>query len=627
MKIKKAICFLIAMLMIFSTQMVACSKNESSNDGNLTAGIFNQIDSVSLYEEIELTVLKGVNIRDVEFESSNTSVASIDGNKLFALQTGKTTINAKYGNTEQVQTIEIIDNGRRPQINTQDLGIINGMSLTLSHKVGWGEKYLDGATFTYHSDNTNVVEIDNNIAKAKEIGIAKVTVTSVYKGKVVATADFNCRVNANEGIVLDRSSYDLFITENVKGFEFNKQLDLSARVYQNGQLVEDANVTFEIEDTSVAEIDGQYIKAKSIGSTFLVATCENNGKLLKTRNIPINVSVSVIDDNTDVIIDKEQIHQALDSYKIFGTEDNVGKIVNNDNGEFFTAENNRVSTDLFSVGEFSFTVYNEQNTLGNVVNLVVAEYVVYDKEDLLNIAADENIDKYIAIANDIDFEGGIYTNAHSNPSSSVSAFTGTLNGLGHTIKNISFVYASEGYKGQNYLGYSGGLFSFAGDCTFKNLCMDNVELFGWNSAPLFYRSSGVVNVDNVYLHSTFTSTAMKNSGGLFAFCFNGQVSLSNSIIISENLTLNDNVKLNNGAICGRLNGVFAVNNSYVISDGDICSKQSDYHNRPEAANSLPILYSNNEEFESEYSNGNIVTDGFNDYWDLSKSIPTFKTNV
>ena len=627
MKIKKTICFLIAMLMIFSTQMVACSKNGSSNDGNLTAGIFNQIDSVSLYEEIELTVLKGVNIGKVEFESSNTSVASIDGNKLFALQTGKTTISAKYGNTKQVQTIEIIDNGKRPQINAQDLGIINGMSLTLSHKVGWGEEYLDGATFTYHSDNTNVVEIDNNIAKAKEIGIAKITVTSVYKGKVVATADFNCRVNANEGIVLDRSSYDLFITENVKGFEFNKQLDLSARVYQNGQLVEDANVTFEIEDTSVAEIDGQYIKAKSIGSTFLVATCENNAKMLKTKNIPVNVSIPIINDNTDVIIDKEQTHQVLDSYKIFGTEDNVGKIVNNDNGETLTAENNRVSTDLFSVGEFSFTVYNEQNTLGNVVNLVVAEYVVYDKEDLLNIAADENIDKYIAIANDIDFEGGIYTNAHSNPSSSVSAFTGTLNGLGHTIKNISFVYASEGYKGQNYTGYSGGLFSFVGDCTFKNLCMDNVELFGWNSAPLFYRSSGVVNVDNVYLHSTFTSTAMRNSGGLFAFCFNGQVSLSNSIIISENLTLNDNVKLNNGAICGRLNGVFSVNNSYVISDGDICSKQSDYHNRPEAANSLPILYSDNEEFESEYANGNIVTDGFNHYWDLSKAIPTFKTNV
>jgi len=628
MKNRKIISFFIAVLMILSALTVGCANKDSKTD-TTTANdlIFNEIESVSLYEEIEFDVFKGVQLNQVEFESSNPKVAIVEGNRLFALQIGKTTITAKYGNGIQKQTIEVIDNGNRPQINVQDLGLINGTSFTLSHKVGWGEKFFDGATFTYSSENSNVIEIDGNIATAKEIGVAKINVSSIYKGKVIATSDFNCRVNANEGIVLDRSSYDLFITEQVKGVEFEKQVELSARVYENGQIVHGAPIEFEIENTNVAEIENGFIKAKSLGVTYLVATYENDGKVLTTKNIPISVSVSVIKDNTDVIIDKGQAYQLLDNAKIFGTNDKVGKLVNNENGFEINVNSNGVNTNLFTVGEYSFTVYNEKNTIGNIVNLVVAEYVVYDKNDLLNISSDQNINKYIAIAKDIDFEGGIYTNAHSNPGSSVSAFTGTLNGLGHTIKNISFVYASEGYKGQNYLGYSGGLFSYAGDCTFKNLCMDNVELFGWNSAPLFYRSSGIVTIDNVYISSTFTNTAMNSAGGLFAFCFNGQVSVSNSIIISNNLTLNDSVKLNNGAICGRLNGVLSVNNAYVISDGDICSTQSDYHNRPESANSLSILYADFEEFETEKANGNVNTSDFNHYWDLTKDVPTFKTNV
>lgn len=628
MKNKKIISFFIAVLLLFSTLIVACVKNDpASNNNTVDSAIFNKIENISLYEEIEISVLRGVQLNQVEFKSSNPKVAVIEGNTLFALQTGTTTITATYGTGEQKQTIQVIDNGTRPKINVKDIGLINGASLTLSHNVGWGEKLFEGVSFTYKSQNTNVIEINGNVARAKEIGLAKITASATYKGKVIATSDFNCRVNENEGIVLDRSSYDLFITEQVKHFEFEKQVGLSARVYQNGQLVQGASVEFEIEDSTIAEIEDGFIKAKSLGSTYFVASYESNGKVLKTKNIPISVSVSVINDKTDVIIDKGQAYQMLDSTKIFGTGDKVGKLVNNENGLVFSVQDNSVNTNQFAVGEHSFTAYNENNTMGNIVNLVVAEYVVYDKNDLLNIASDQNIDSYIAIANDIDFEGGIYTNANSKPDSSVSAFTGTLNGLGHTIKNIAFVYASEGYKGQNYTGYSGGLFTHVGDCTFKNLCMDNVELFGWNSAPLFYRSVGIVTIDNVYISSTFTNSVMKNAGGLFAFCFNGQVSVSNSIIISNNLTLNANVKLNNGAICGRLNGVLSVNNAYVISDGDICSTQSDYHNRPDSANSLSILYADLEEFEMEKANGNVNTSTFNHYWDLTKDVPTFKTNV
>ena len=628
MKLKRIVCFVFIVIMVFSNiGCSSCSKNDL-NDGSYSSGVFYEVsdNKMSLYQQIELTVLKGVVSDQVEFTSSNNSVLDVDGNSLFAVGVGDATISAKYGDFIQTQTISVVDNGERPIINTQDIGMVNGTTFDLVHKVGWGDKFFDGATFTYSIDRADLVEIKGQTLSAKAFGVVKISVVANYKGKQIAESEFNCSVIANEGVVLDRSSYDLYITQNVKGFAFDKQLDLQARVYENGEYVENASVSFEIENSNIATIQNGVIIAKALGTTNLIATYVNGDKILKTKKIPVTVSVPIIDDKTDVIIDKGLNFQTFDGMKIFGTDDNVGKIVNNNDRSEISVTNNGVNTALFDKGEYSFTIYNQSNTIANSVNLVVAEYVVYDKEDLLNIAADQNIDKYIAIANDIDFEGGIYTNANSNPGSSVSAFTGTLNGLGHTIKNISFVYASEGYKGQNYLGYSGGLFSYAGDCTFKNLCMENVELFGWNSAPLFYRSSGVVNVDNVYIHSTFTSTAMRSAGGLFAFCFSGQVSVSNSIIISENLTMSEQVKLNNGAICARLNGVFSVKNVYIISDGDICSKQSDYHNKPEAANSLSILYSDFEEFETERINGNINVSDFNHYWDLSKNIPTFKTN-
>ena len=563
-----------------------------------------------------------------QIESSDERVISVlNGNVLFAKRTGKATIKASNGKNRQRQTIKVIKKNI-PEISIEDFGLIVGSSYDMNPVVTINGMQMSGVEYEFETLRNDICVIEKNKVKAITKGEAEIIVKARYADTEIANKTVKLTVNENEGISLRKSEFNLFISENVKGYSFNKTELLVPRVFINGQLVE-GEVVWKIADEKVAEIqNGNKLVAKKVGKTTIKGTYDSDGVVLSTLELPVNVLVPIIDDNVDIVIDLGLLSQPLNPNVIFGESASIGKLVDNSTGEKFNVVGNKIDTFAFKAGEYSFTAYNEENTFGSVVNVCVADFVVYNPQDLTRIGETEHLSQYIAIANNIDFGNEVYINPNKNGS-----FNGTLNGLGHTIKNIVFAAPCENYNGVKYSPDkygSFGLFAYTSDCTFKNLSMINVKLYGWNSSPLFYRGNGIVIIDNVYMQSELLSPEMRNGGGLFSFCFSGQVKVSNSIIVLTGANINENVRNSCGGICARLNAPLVVTNTHLISDGDICSVKEDYYNRGSgAANSLNINYEDEASFilEMNKEESRVNLQGFNKYWKIDGvNCPKFLSN-
>ena len=187
-------------------------------------------------------------------------------------------------------------------------------------------------------------------------------------------------------------------------------------------------------------------------------------------------------------------------------------------------------------------------------------YSVKGLEEFAKLFNDANTTNYnLTLAADIDLAGEEWGSIGTDE----KPFSGTFNGDGHTIKNLSIV-ESEAKEGKAYLGF----FGYAKDATIKNVTFENVNL---NIACLDIDHSqghigavagsleGTSNIENVTVkgdikvEATFDANGASRVAVVAGGNSYGNVTMKNVHVIANEgsyLKANNNV----GALAGQLQG-------------------------------------------------------------------------
>ncbi len=477
----------------------------------------------------------------------------------------------------------------------EDIALLVGYEYTpnLTLKLN-GEEV--SSVISFNSSNSEFVSVNNGKLKGEKIGQAKITAKAYVNSKEVASAEFNCAVNDNKGIHPLKSSYLLYVSDNVKGVAFETNTELKVLVYENGNIIENAEIQWNVVDQNVAFVDeNNYLHAVALGETYVVGTYNfGDGETLNTIKLPVKVSVPVLTSNNDIIVDKQNEMQTFNAQEVLGKSE-IGVISNLSNAKDYVVENNQIKTSLFKSGEHTCVIYDKDKTVGVQVSIIAADFVVYDNQGLLNITT--LTDGYIALANDLSNID--YVNSHNK------AFKGVFNGLGHTISNIKFKTST-------------GLFYNTDGATIKNVAIKNATLEKASSGVFLYRNQGGETIiDNTYV-TVNLKPGQWDCGGAVAFVFGGKVIYSNSIIYTENF-----VAGGNGMVLGRAYAQLVLKNSFAIGNGSVCGMgTSQYNKNYEAINrTAGVKFLSNDELIDAFNKGKVDFSGFNKYWNISSNLP------
>ena len=478
----------------------------------------------------------------------------------------------------------------------EDVSILLGHEFTPDVVLKLNGDFVD-STVTLTSSDSECVSVDGGKLKGEKTGEATITAVAKVENKKKAKTTFKCEVKENKGIHPIDSSFLLYVSDNVKGVEFQTSADLNALVYEDGAIIQDAEIEWTVDNQEIASIDeDNRLHAVSLGETHVVGSYDlGDGQSLKTIELPVKVEVPILATSEDLIIDKQKEIQTFDAQTIIG-KSQIGCVKNLDGNAEYSITDNQIKTSLFKAGEHTCVFYDKDMTVGVEISVVAADFVVYNNDDLLHVAS--LTDGYIALANDLS------NVEYRNPFR--KSFKGVFNGLGHSITDIK-------YKD------STGLFYNTNGATIKNVAIINASLEQATSGVFMYRNEGGETIiDNTYVTVKLTSGKW-DAGGAVAFVFGGKVVYSNSIIYSENF-----ISGGNGLVLGRAYAQVVLSNCFAIGEGTICGTGSDQYNKNfEAVNrTAGVHYSSNEELLNAYSKNKVNYSNFNKYWDVSTGIPT-----
>jgi len=596
------------LLVIFATIALAlsCFNFFSCKKVSEPTIYYNVKEEIALYDTVEINLLDGVLPSEVKVVSSNEKVLKVKGLSIFASSTGKAKLTVVYGKKKQVQNISVYKSKGELSIGKSDMPLLLGQTYLPNNQLLFNGKIIDEVVFSYSSNNDNV-KVLNGKLYANNFGDSIITVNATINGKIVASDTFNCVVNSTNALYLNQNKYEIFITNAVRGVPFNTTANLSTKLLYDGQIYQNAQSTYLIEDENVAKINNGVIEAVSVGKTYITATYNKDGTVYKTERIPVVVNIPVLQTEDDVIIDRQNEYQTFDGETIFGENFSVGRIEDLTNYSNYELENNKIKTANMSAGEHICILYDENNKIGVKVNVVVADYVVYNKDDLAELKTFSK--GYIALANDI-----YYNEKEAYSSAGGQTFSGVFNGLGHKIYNMTI---------------SGcGLFYQLDGGRVENLSVINATINGAASGVICYRvTSGESVIDNVYISVKRTNTVW-SVGGVFAFGFTGKMTVSNCYVKIEGDNLFSG---GNGKVTARCYQTLVIfDNAFIVGTGTLCGTDITgsngiynkfYANVNKSANTN---YLDEDEFISAKTRGKISFENFNKYWNLEQDIPSFK---
>ena len=224
--------------------------------------------------------------KTIAWESSDTSVATVDNGIVMGVGYGKATITATAGAESATAVVIIRVPVEKVELSSDFLAMNVGSSETLIATV-----YPLNATdaeITWESSNESVATVDNGIITGVGYGKATITATAGAKSATVIVV---IRVPVEK---IELSSD--FLAMNVGSSE-----TLIATVYPLNAT--DAEIIWESSNESVATVDNGTITALSGGTTTITATCGDfSNSCLITVYVPVSditlseTSISVIKD-------------------------------------------------------------------------------------------------------------------------------------------------------------------------------------------------------------------------------------------------------------------------------------------------------------------------------------------
>lgn len=224
---------------------------------------------------------------EITYTSSNTSVATVDGNKITIVKPGVTVIKATQNGTSNylpVQTIErtlVVDKA--------------------SQKIEWYELeakcYGDedfalpdttdrGLTINYVSDNTSVATIDGNVVSIKGAGVANIT------AKQNGNDYYNAATSVTLTLIVSKSSQAITFAELQEMTYGDAPIELMGTTNSSDI------IKYSSSDESVATISGNILTVVGAGKCTITASCDGNnnyyGATSVQRELVVNKAKQVI---------------------------------------------------------------------------------------------------------------------------------------------------------------------------------------------------------------------------------------------------------------------------------------------------------------------------------------------
>ncbi len=546
------------------------SNADSSPSAGASSDTAINATELSLYEVVRGTS-SATNLADVQWTSSNSSVLVVEDGVLVAVGEGTATVTAEYNGKKEEFSYTVTDNGIRPIINADDLTLSLDADFSFNPAVYFGAEVIEEAVFTFSVADESVVKIENGKINPKAYGTTtldiKVTCGGVEK---YLEKTINVTVKEDVGIYPMKTAFNLYAIGKMGEFNFPTESELSAYVYRDGELVENANVQWTVADETVAKVENGALKAVGLGKTTVIASCTYaDGKTVATQALPVCVNPAYVNGNEYVVVDLTQAEAQIDFSDVFDAETQVEKILLADGQTEYTLNSNKISTNGILSGSSKAQFIMSEGKAIYECNLVFADYVIENEEDFLSLGEYNNC--YVALATDVDLSGSAY-----NPPD----FTGVFDGCGHTVSGL----VAKRNKGGLFQAFWGVLKNTAvivdtlADCAGGVFYMDIVYSEVQNSGGTYARALAkqatdnketFYSIDNVYIQVKQNLNTLSNYSAGLARQMLTLINMRNVIIDMVADTYSTN-----GFISGYSSGIINFDNCYLIGGNtQVCGER------------------------------------------------------
>ena len=590
------------------------------------------IPSLSIYERCTISVTGG----GAKYVSNTPAVATVsDLGVVSVISTGEASITVTVGENSQTITFTANNAGNVPTVSFNASNVLEDESGNFYCNVMQGRAVNTGVSvkynginytdvmFTYISSDSSVATFTDGRIEGKKEGTATLTVSAnawrEYTGKNLSqTITVSVRPDLSLNVAQDSVElYMTTLTEEITSFA------LAPVVAVNSVVVENASFTYSDYDDEVISVSANgTISAVGEGTTELKIsyTTVAGATIEKLVNVTVTLPVAVttleleLDKTAGAIFERETFNMlAADNFK--RVED-----VETGKKSAITADGVSTLTGLPS-GVRDLVVYTDKQ--GYKIKATVVDKVIMTAEDMLSLATDFGAttdwftyEGYFILGRNIDFNGATVSTGggfHANTVQGLG-FSGTFDGMGHTISNVDF--------------REGGLFGKIENATIKNLAITNVTLSG-PVAGCFGYTLNNAKIDNVFVDYAKNGTNI-GSSSILAYRNAGASELTNILLHINSMASNTTNQVAS-LFTSMASKPAHMENVYVITNGMEVSEYFTHTQDPETK----VVTAHKADFDEVYTYTSVADfkaanhdlSSFNAYWDITGDYPTFKAKA
>ena len=464
MKRKFLLTLITALCLIFTCMAFACDKEQTDDAGWYdptetvkTIYFADASYSVDRYSVITLNP-NYTGDSTVEWFSSDTNVAMVIDGQVLGVSAGTATVTASADGESASCTVAVSNSTQFVTLSLSQNKVELALNKTKTvyptvidnNGVDVGEKF---ATFAFESEDQNIATVsDGGAITAKGLGSTNVLVTASYAGRTIMEM-VAVEVKENVNLSFDKAETELY-ANSLGGTKKNTE-SLIVYAYENDQLVTAPEISWSVEDQTVAKIENGVITGVSKGQTTVTASYTATGGTVVTANVKINViyseialnkqlSLEVFDSVNDTVDFKEYASYFGGFNTIDVTDDLGAKIGATVADGVVTIENEDLS---YGERELYFVINSQVKFTCSAK--VVTKYIS-EPEELASFAVDygrrddkDNYSGWFILTKDIDMSGktvdcglGKDGNAYAVFDDTIG-FSGIFDGNGYTVFNLT----------------------------------------------------------------------------------------------------------------------------------------------------------------------------------------------
>ena len=437
--------FAIIAAIIASVCSVACSSGNPDENGKKSIKLNRSAIELNVGDTFTLTAeLKGFEA-EITWESSDKSVAEVDGGKVTAISAGEAFVTASAGGVSASCVVKVAKDTQRPLLSVANvyedrLTMYRKDEFTLLPEVTYkGEKV--NAAYSFESMDESIARVDENgKITAEKLGETEIYLYAVYENFDSTILNKSIRVSVEKFAVfsLETEDKELFAVTELDGKTFNNTLVATPNLVIE-EVVITSGFVFSTENADVATVDENgVITGTGYGETKVICRYSYDGKTISvSKNVVVSCAVADKTTENEIILKTDGSANIASFGGVFPTGVGVEKISDVTEEESFMTVREDGSIDFggkaMTVGERKYRIYNGVYAFN--VEVVVADAVISSAEELKRVllAKEESgsCTEYIVLDRDIENVG-----EYAHTRTDEFQFSGTLDGRGHVISGI-----------------------------------------------------------------------------------------------------------------------------------------------------------------------------------------------